>query len=80
MIILPETGLVGAHQVADKLRHAYGRRPVATNVGPIEFSVSIGVTAIDAAHTLATQSIVEDLLATADRGMYAVKRSRKVNN
>lgn len=80
MIILPETSLVGAHQVADKLRHAYGRRPVATNSEPIEFSVSIGVTAIDAAHTLATQSIVEDLLATADRGMYAVKRTRKLNN
>jgi two-component system, cell cycle response regulator len=80
MIILPETGLVGAHQVADKLRHAFGKRPVATSAGQVEFGVSIGVTAIDAAHTLATQSIVEDLLATADRGMYAVKRSRKVNN
>jgi diguanylate cyclase (GGDEF)-like protein len=74
MIVLPETTLQGANRVARKLRRVYALEPVSTDAGPIEFSVSIGVTALDSNHTVEAPQQIRDLLRAADRQMYATKR------
>ena len=73
MIVLPETRVHGANRVAQKLRQAYVRSPVATHAGPICFTASVGVTAVEAAHEIESVSKIEHLLRAADRGLYASK-------
>jgi two-component system cell cycle response regulator len=73
MIVLPETRVVGANRVAHKLRQAYVGSPVMTHAGPISFTVSVGVTAVEAAHEIENVSKIEHLLRAADRGLYASK-------
>ena len=73
MIVLPETRAPGANRVAHKLRHAYMQSPVATHMGPINFTASVGVTAVEAAKEIESVSRIEHLLRAADRGLYASK-------
>ncbi len=73
MIVLPETRVLGANRVANKLRQAYVHSPVITHAGPISFTASVGVTAVEAAHEIASVSKIEHLLRAADRGLYASK-------
>jgi diguanylate cyclase (GGDEF)-like protein len=73
MVVLPETRAVGANRVANKLRQAYGGSPVITDAGAINFTVSVGVTAVEAAHEIESVSRIEQLLRAADRGLYASK-------
>jgi two-component system, cell cycle response regulator len=73
MIVLPETRALGANRVAHKLRQAYVQSPMATHAGPIRFTASVGVTAVEAAHELESVSKIEQLLRAADRGLYASK-------
>jgi two-component system cell cycle response regulator len=73
MIVLPETQVQGAHRVANKLRQSYVQSPVMTHAGPVSFTASVGVTAIDASHETESVSKVEHLLRAADRGLYASK-------
>jgi diguanylate cyclase (GGDEF)-like protein len=73
MIVLPETRVDGANRVAHKLRQAYVGSPVMTHAGPINFTVSVGVTAVEAAHEIENVSKIEHLLRAADRGLYASK-------
>jgi GGDEF domain-containing protein len=44
-----------------------------THAGPINFTVSVGVTAVEAAHEIENVSKIEHLLRAADRGLYASK-------
>jgi diguanylate cyclase (GGDEF)-like protein len=74
MVVLPETRVLGANQVAHKLRQAYVQSPVMTHAGPISFTASVGVTAVEAAHEIESVSKIEHLLRAADRGLYASKR------
>jgi diguanylate cyclase (GGDEF)-like protein len=74
MIVLPETNALGANRVAQKLHEAFTRFPVATHSGPVNFTASIGVTAVDAGHDARDSSKIEDLLRAADSGLYASKR------
>jgi diguanylate cyclase (GGDEF)-like protein len=73
MVVLPETRVHGANQVAHKLRLAYMQSPVTTHAGPISFTASVGVTAVEAGHEIESVSKIEQLLRAADRGLYASK-------
>jgi two-component system, cell cycle response regulator len=73
MVVLPETRAVGANRVAHKLRQAYVQSPMTTHAGPIRFTASVGVTAVEAAHEIESVSRIEQLLRAADRGLYASK-------
>jgi len=73
VVVLPETRAAGANLVANKLRQAYGGSPVITDAGPISFTASVGVTAVEAAHEIESVSRIEQLLRAADRGLYASK-------
>ena len=64
----------GANRVAQKLRHTYSQYPVSTHAGPVSFTASVGVTAVEAAHETESVSRIEHLLRAADRGLYASKR------
>ncbi len=74
MIVLPETTAGGAKQVAQKLFQVFAMEPVLTRAGPISFTVSIGVTGVEAKHEPDSSLRLEDLIRAADRGMYASKR------
>jgi two-component system cell cycle response regulator len=74
MIVLPETTVQGANAVAQKLRRAYTERPVITHAGPVSFTASVGVTAVEATHEIESVSKIEYLLRAADRGLYASKK------
>jgi two-component system, cell cycle response regulator len=73
MVILPETDVVGANRVARKLYKAFSKCPVATLAGPVQLTVSIGITAIEAEDEIHAPSKIDDLLRAADRGPYASK-------
>jgi diguanylate cyclase (GGDEF)-like protein len=73
MIVLPETTVQGANHVAQKLRQAYTQTPVSTHAGPVHFTASVGVTAVEAVHEIESVSRIEHLLRAADRGLYASK-------
>ena len=74
LVVLPETNAIGASRVAQKLHRVFARFPVATHAGPVTFTASIGVTAVDADHEVKDASKIEDLLRAADRGLYASKK------
>jgi diguanylate cyclase (GGDEF)-like protein len=74
MIVLPETRVFGANQVAQKLRQSYMQSPVITYAGAVSFTASVGVTAVEAEHEAESVSRIEHLLRAADRGLYASKR------
>jgi diguanylate cyclase (GGDEF)-like protein len=74
MIVLPETKVHGANRVAQKLRHSYADSPVDTHAGPVSFTASVGVTAVEAAHETGSVSKIEHLLRAADRSLYASKK------
>jgi two-component system, cell cycle response regulator len=73
MIVLPETRLHGANSVAQKLRAACTDCPVETHAGPVGFTVSIGVTAVDVGREVESTSRIEHLLRTVDRSLYVSK-------
>lgn len=73
MIVLPETRLQGANRVAQKLRAACAECPVETPAGPVGFTVSIGVTAVDVSREAENTSRIENLLRAVDRSLYASK-------
>jgi diguanylate cyclase (GGDEF)-like protein len=74
MIVLPETKVHGANRVAQKLREALLGFPVATRSGPVNFTVSMGMTAIEPKYERGGASKLDDLLRAADRGLYASKK------
>jgi two-component system cell cycle response regulator len=74
LIVLPETNSIGANRVAQKLNETFARFPVSTQAGPVAFTASIGVTAVDASHEIRDASKIEDLLRAADTGLYASKK------
>jgi two-component system cell cycle response regulator len=74
LIVLPETDAGGAKIVAQKLGQVFAQCPVSTHAGPVDFTASIGVTAIDARHGIKNTPSILDLLRAADRGLYASKR------
>jgi diguanylate cyclase (GGDEF)-like protein len=71
-VLLPQTDLEGAHQLAERLRRALAARPMATHPGGlVAVTASFGVAAFPDAPTPAA------LFATADEALYRAKRAGK---
>jgi two-component system cell cycle response regulator len=73
LIVLPETAAKGALCAAHKLRQLFALHPLSTLAEPIGFTVSIGVTAVDAAHDTQCAAQIEAVLCAADRRRQATK-------
>jgi two-component system, cell cycle response regulator len=74
MLVLPETPLKGAHRAAQKLQQLFALHPLSTPSGPLAFTSTIEVTAIDARRDSGSALQIHALLRTADRRMIARKR------
>jgi two-component system, cell cycle response regulator len=74
IVVLPETDVGGAGRVAEKLRKVFTRSPVLTHAGAINFTASIGITALEPQHDIKSAASLDDLLRAADRGLYASKK------
>lgn len=72
LLLLPRTDQAGALEVVEKLRSAVTRHPVATSVGDIPLTMSLGV----ACHP-GDGTTVGALTAAADAALYQAKRSGK---
>ena len=71
-VLLPQTDLEGAHQLAERLRRALAARPMSTHPGGlVAVTSSFGVAAFPEAPTPAA------LFASADEALYRAKRSGK---
>ena len=77
IVVMPETDRKGAITVAQKLGEVLIKPPLLIENRPLKVSVSIGITALETSTELA-QTSVPQLLRSADRGLYANKRSRRV--
>lgn len=69
-IVLPETDLIGAYEVAERIRHAVSSIPVIFEGKKISFSVSIGLATIDE-----NISSTEMLISLSDKALYEAKSS-----
>lgn len=79
MIVLPETNLECANVVARKLRHAYSSTPVRTAAGPVNFTVSINATAIEATYPETGSSVVEEFLRAPGRDTVDEQHAESAN-
>jgi diguanylate cyclase (GGDEF)-like protein len=71
-VLLPQTDLDGAHQLAERLRRALAAKPMATHPGGlVAVTASFGVAAFPDAPTSAA------LFASADEALYRAKRAGK---
>jgi diguanylate cyclase (GGDEF)-like protein len=69
LLLLPETDLHGAHELAERICQHLGSHPFApAHQAPLAITVSIGVAALHPADTL------DHLIARADNAMYAAKQ------
>lgn len=68
VLVLPETSVEGALQTAGRIRRRVGASPIATGVGEVTVTISLGVAAFPQHGTTAAE-----LLRAADRAMYAAK-------
>ena len=66
--VLPGTALPEAGQAAERLRELVASEPIATSVGPLRVTISVGVAQSDAGEALS------ELLDRADRGLLEAKR------
>ena len=70
-VLLPETDLKTALDVAERVRSSIGDTPFDTEVGPLPIRVSIGLALLDDD----SEQTVESLLDRADTAMYLVKQA-----
>jgi diguanylate cyclase (GGDEF)-like protein len=70
-VLLPDTDLAGATQLAERLRLALEAAEIGPSRAPIRLTASFGVSAFPAA------AAAEDLLSDADRRLYDAKRAGK---
>jgi len=70
-VLLPETDLKTALEVAERVRSSIGDTPFDTEVGPLPIRVSIGLALLDDD----SEQTVESLLDRADTAMYLVKQA-----
>jgi len=71
-VLLPQTDLEGAHELAERLRRGLAARPMATHPGGlVAVTASFGVSAFPNAPTPAA------LFASADEALYRAKRAGK---
>ena len=72
LLLLPRTNRAGALEVAEKVRSAVTDRPVVTDAGAVDLTISLGV----ACHP-SDGTTVAMLTAAADTALYRAKRSGK---
>jgi two-component system cell cycle response regulator len=72
VFVLPETNLHGASCFAARLQAVLAAQPISTAIGPLEATVSIGVTALDGAPELGATSAAE-MLRAVDQCVHASK-------
>jgi diguanylate cyclase (GGDEF)-like protein len=70
-IIMPETDLSQAYQVAERLLAHFNANPVDTYAGELPITISIGVAEMD--HGTAHR--IDTLLAQADAALYIAKQA-----
>ena len=69
-VLLPETSLAAAYDVAERLREHMAAKPIIAGTTPIPCAVSIGV-----AQLSAQDGSIDDLLNRADLALYAAKNN-----
>ncbi|MEQ8701193.1 MAG: sensor domain-containing diguanylate cyclase, partial [Bauldia litoralis] len=67
-LLMPETDLEAAELLCDRLREAVGRTTITTPTGPIQITVSVGVTVCGR-----TENTIDPALSRADNALYAAK-------
>jgi diguanylate cyclase (GGDEF)-like protein len=70
-VLLPETDLKTALEVAERVRSSIGDTPFDTEVGPLPIRVSVGLALLEDD----SEQTVESLLDRADTAMYLVKQA-----
>jgi diguanylate cyclase (GGDEF)-like protein len=73
-VVLPDTHLPGARVVAESMRAAVSATPMGTAAGPIDITVSVGVSSVGAFPDRGAAT-VEQLLRRADDCLYFSKRT-----
>jgi diguanylate cyclase (GGDEF)-like protein len=73
-VLLPHTGGAAALAVAEKIRNAVARCRVEGETGPVRFTASFGVAALDG-----SDIDVDQLLKRADTALYAAKAAGRNN-
>lgn len=71
-VVLPQTELAGAGEVAERLRQQVEATPMATTAGRIQVTTSIGISGLQTLPRREAAS-TEELLDQADRALYASK-------
>jgi diguanylate cyclase (GGDEF)-like protein len=72
VILLPETDLVEARHIAERLRRTLEHTPIHTDAGPLRVTISIGALS----HPTSDDDLpVHKLVQRADQAMYRAKRS-----
>ncbi|HMA34333.1 MAG TPA: sensor domain-containing diguanylate cyclase [Chloroflexia bacterium] len=69
-ILLPETDLAAAGQIAERVREVVAGAPIPTTQGAVEVTISLGVAALPAGNV-----DLEPLLAQADTALYDAKQA-----
>jgi diguanylate cyclase (GGDEF)-like protein len=72
-VILPETNLQDARQVAERIRHGLTETPIQTTIGAIPITVSVGLTSLTGPEDQAVT--FETLYKQADAALYAAKQA-----
>ena len=70
-VILPETGLGNALELAEQIRADIDKAPFHTNAAPLDVTASLGVAELD----LEKHTCFSDLLEAADQRLYEAKES-----
>ena len=70
IIMLPETDVANAWRVAERLRTEIADTPIATNAGPAEVTISLGVASV----VITPEMTLDKLVDWADQALLQVKR------
>ena len=71
VILLPETKLEDARNIAERLRRLIAETPIETDIGPVRTTISIGI----AIQEKTAAINIDQLLSRADRAMYHAKQA-----
>ena len=71
VILLPDTNVGDASNIAERLRVLVQKTPIETDIGPVSITISIGVAVMERATTIS----LDQLLFRADEAMYLAKRA-----
>ena len=71
VILLPDTKLEDARNIAERLRRLIAETPIETDIGPIRTTISIGIAIKEKTAAIS----IDQLLSRADRAMYRAKQA-----